>query len=137
MLVPENLLKLMSPEDRRLVAKGQLTAEQALDKFCRREEKELHRQFESWLMRHEVDYTHARMDKPSTIEVGTADYHVWRGIRHAFIEFKSEHGKLRKEQEEFVARQLRYGTPILVTKDYSVACAFVRSVLFIEPVAEP
>src|ERR1700676_5059664 len=117
MLISENILKLMSEEDRQLIAKGQLTSEQALDKFCRREEKELHKQFESWLMLHDVDYTHARMDRRSTIQVGTADFHVWRGKRHAFIEFKSESGKLRPAQEEFLARQEKRGTPILVTTD--------------------
>jgi hypothetical protein len=133
-ILPENILKCMRPEDRRKYAKGQLSAEQAMDSFCKREEKKLHKEFELWClsMRDYLDYSHARMDKPTTLEIGLADFHVWTAHHHCFVEFKSEHGRLSKAQERFITNQLQLGVPILVTTSFVGATQFVRRELFLE-----
>jgi len=132
-ILPENILRCMHPEDLRLYAKGQLTAEQAIDKYCAREEKNLHKKFENWclLNREYLDYSHARMDKPTTNEVGLLDFHVWTAQHHCFVEFKSEHGRTSPAQEKFIQNQLRLGVPVLVSTSFSAATGFVRRQLHV------
>lgn len=131
-LVPENILKCMSASDRRKYAKGQFTAQEVYAKVANKDEKQEHNRFIGWLHRHELDYTHSRTDKPATIQKGQADFHVWRGERHCFVEFKSELGRLSPEQKEFIARQCERGTPILVTQSYIEAGQFVVTTLGLE-----
>jgi hypothetical protein len=128
-LVPENILKCMSASDRRKYAKGQFTAMEVYERVAAKEEKQEHKRFIGWLDRHDLDYTHSRMDKPATIKVGTPDFHVWKGERHCFVEFKSEFGKLRQAQKDFLARQCERGTPVLVTQSYIEAAQFVVTTL--------
>jgi hypothetical protein len=140
-ILPENILRWMTAEDRRKYAKGQMTQEQAIDKFCRREEKALQKQFRLWCLLHQayLDFSHARMDKPTTTEVGLLDFHVWTAKRHCFVEWKSEHGRLSDAQKAFIARQGKLGVPTLVTNSFTEATAFVRTSLFgsSEPVEAP
>jgi hypothetical protein len=130
--LPENILKCMTKGEREKYTGGQLTLAEALDKWARKEEGKLHRLFINWLLLHELDYDHSRMDKPSTIKKGRADFHVWKGPLHCFVEFKSEHGKLKPHQKEFVERQQTRGTPILVTTSFVEATRFVIAVFALE-----
>jgi hypothetical protein len=132
-LLPANILKWMVKEDRDKYAKGQLTADEALDRFAKREERNLHKLFINWLLLHDLDYDHSRMDKPATIKKGRADFHVWKAILHCFVEFKTEHGRLSPEQIAFVTRQREKHTPILVTTSFLEATQFVSRVLELEP----
>jgi VRR-NUC domain len=132
-LVPENILNCMSAEDRRKYAKGQYTAEEVYQRVAAKDEKQEHNRFMSWLHRRDLDYMHSRTDKPATIQKGISDFHVWRGERHCFIEFKSELGRLSPEQKDFIARQCERGTPILVTQSYIEAGHFVVETLGLEP----
>jgi hypothetical protein len=123
-VLPDNILRWMSAEDRKHYAKGQLTAQEAIAKCGAREEGELHKLYESWLNLHDFDFCHARMDRPTTIKKGISDFHVWRSLRHCFIEFKADHGVLSKEQVRFINRQLAQGTPVLITTSFVEACDF-------------
>jgi hypothetical protein len=130
--LPENILKRMLKADREEYAKGQLTSDEALDKWARKEEGKLHNLFINWLLLHDLDYDHSRMDKPSTIKRGRADFHVWKARLHCFVEFKSEHGRLKPHQKEFVERQQAKGVPILVTTSFVEATRFVIAVFALE-----
>jgi hypothetical protein len=132
-VLPENILRWMVKEDRDKYAKGQLTADEALDRFARKEEASLHKLFINWLLLHDLDYDHSRMDKPATIKKGRADFHVWKAAKHCFVEFKSEHGRLKPHQKAFVERQQERGTPILVTTSFLEATHFVSRVLELAP----
>lgn len=124
----------MNPEDRRLYAKGQLTTDQALDRFAGREEKKLQRLYNDWLLLNDLDFTNPRMDKATTVKKGTPDFHFWRGEKHGFVEFKSQYGRLSQEQKDFIARQCERGTAVLVTGSFDEACEFTRKTLGLEPV---
>lgn len=131
-VLPENILKCMSKEEREKYAKGQLTSEEALDKWARNQERKVHNLFINWLLLHELDYDHSRMDKKATIKKGRADFHVWKGRFHCFVEFKSEHGRLRPEQKDFVERCQAKGVPILVTTSFVEATRFVNEALSLQ-----
>lgn len=135
-LVPENILRCMSAEDRRRYAKGQFTAMEVYERVAAKDEKKEHNRFISWLRRHDLDYTHSRTDKRSTIQKGVADFHIWKGERHCFVEFKSEFGKLSQEQKDFLARQCERGTPVLVSQSYIEASHFVVETLRLEPIEQ-
>jgi hypothetical protein len=72
------------------------------------------------------------MDKKATIKRGRADFHIWKGKLHCFVEFKSEHGRLKPHQKEFVDRQQAKGVPILVTTSFVEATRFVIAVFALE-----
>lgn len=130
--LPENILKRMVKADREKYVRGQLTMEEALDKWARDQEKKLHNLFINWLLLHELEYDHSRMDRKATIQKGRADFHIWKGRLHCFVEFKSEHGRLKPHQKEFVERQQAKGVPILVTTSFVEATRFVIAVFALE-----
>lgn len=131
-VLSENILKCMSKEDREKYAKGQLTSDEALDKWARDQERKVHNLFVNWLLLHDLDYDHSRMDKKTTSKKGRPDFHVWKGLYHCFVEFKSEHGRLRPEQKEFLKRQIAKGTPVLVTTSFVEAIRFVIDAFALE-----
>jgi hypothetical protein len=131
-VLPENILKAMSPEDRRRYAKGQMTATEAEERFCEKEEKVLRKQLIAWLRRNDIDYCSPRTDKKTGILMGISDFFIWKGTKFCFVELKSEEGKLKPEQLAFTQRQIDQGTPILVTRSLSEACGFIRRSLFLD-----
>jgi hypothetical protein len=132
-LIPQNILRWMNAADRKRYAAGQLTKDEAIERFIVKDERGLHKQYHLWLTLNDLDFCHSRMDKKSSIGVGISDFHVWKGVRHCFIEFKSQYGRLRPEQEAFIARQCERGTPILVTTSFIEARDFTRISLGLEP----
>jgi hypothetical protein len=123
-LLPENILRWMTADDRRKYAKGQRTAEETIARAVLGQEKELHENYMAFLNRNEFDYCHSAWGKRATIQPGLPDFHVWRGLRHCFVEFKSAHGRLSDEQIRVIEKMKREGTPILVTQDYMEAVHF-------------
>jgi hypothetical protein len=67
--------------------------------FERFAEKEMHRMFGQWLNLRRIPFREDRMDKATTGPVGFPDFSVFCRGKTLFVEFKSEGGKLRVEQE--------------------------------------
>ena len=63
-----------------------------------RGERAIHDELSAWLKREGYVYFHSRMDAKTSTQVGDPDFVIARGQRVAFVEIKTQHGKLSKEQ---------------------------------------
>jgi VRR-NUC domain len=126
--IPQNIRKWMSPEDQK--ALGIPTDPEVRDKWFTGREKVMHQQFEDWLNRNDLDYVHPRMDKRTTVQKGVFDFLVWFGPKLAWVELKTDNGRLSEEQKEFLARQTVKHTPAFVAHSYEAAVKFIQDVFF-------
>lgn len=134
-IVPKNVWELMSAEDKKRYGHAHVT-EEDIEKWHKGHEKEMHDQFSSWLDRNGFwkKYIHARMDKKTGIGKGVFDFTVWDHGKIAFVEFKTDRGRLSEEQKDFLAAQIADGTPAIVAHHYLDAAHFIENVFAIVPV---
>lgn len=122
-MLPESVLKCMSPEDRKARGKSGRTHEE-----CRRQqadisEKEIHRQIDQWLRSKDIVFQHERMDGKTRGTVGWPDFtFVW------ITDWQRRHWELKaigcevkrpgenptKEQEEIHNWMRKNGWTVLV-----------------------
>lgn len=85
-------------------------------------ERELHVEFEAWLKERGWFYVHARMDVPSTIQIGHPDFTVFMpNQKTAFVEFKTPGKKATTEQLAKIAQARKFGFPAWVLDDLDEA----------------
>jgi len=92
----DNILKAMSPEDRKKV--GQLTAKEAQQKWARDAERQMHVEVKRECLRQRIGIIEARMDKRSTIPKGHPDLTLMKDNHLFLLELKTEHGRLSDDQ---------------------------------------
>jgi hypothetical protein len=97
-LLPENLLKCISPADRKQLGKGGLTAQECQDRFASRTERAEAKLFAQWLTGRELLFIQARADRKSTIRVGWPDFTILGDGRTLLLEMKCPHVQPTKEQ---------------------------------------
>jgi len=82
-------------------------------------EKELHNLILAECKRRGWLTIHARLDRPSTIEVGTPDFVILaENGKVLFIECKTSRGKLRPEQQAFIAWANKLGHTVHVIRSF-------------------
>lgn len=133
-IVPKHVWDKMSQENQKLYDTAGVTPGD-IEKWHAGLEKEMHDQFASWLNRNGFwkQYIHARMDKKTGIGKGVFDFTIWDAGRVCFVEFKTDHGRLREDQKDFLSAQIANQTPVLVARSYESAIAFVQNVFAIVP----
>jgi len=73
-------------------------------------ERDLHDQIEAHCLSNGWLYIHSRMDKPSTIQVGTPDFIIFEPMAiTTFIECKARNGKTTTKQLEKLAHAKKLG----------------------------
>src|SRR6516165_4486691 len=107
-LLPDRVLRLMSPEDRALGKVG-WTREECETRFATRSERGQQRLFATWLASRRMPYVQPRPDRKSGIKPGWPDFSVHAGNRSIFIEMKVQGGKLSPEQAECLELLRREG----------------------------
>jgi hypothetical protein len=130
MILPENILRLMSSADRRRYAGGQLTNEEAYVKASRRAEKEEHNLFINWLGLHGLQFRHDRMDKKTSGTVGWPDFTIVVGGRCLLGDFKVYGNKLSSEQKERFGALSRTGTEVEIWSSADQAIRKTRNWLW-------
>lgn len=128
-VLPDNLLRLMSAEDRRALGKGGQTASEAQRKWQRGEERKLHEGLAQWLRLRGIPHVHGRMDKASTIRKGWPDFTALYGGRAACVELKAPGGRLSAEQEEVLSELAAASVPATVATTLEEAIAFLKAEL--------
>lgn len=124
--LPDRVLRLIDPADRKPLGKAGLTHDEAQQKAAVRLERELHEQFTNWLKLHRLPYIHAAMCKKSTIRAGWPDFTVVYGRGVCCVEFKAPGGVVSPDQREVISGLLALGTPVLVTESAAEAIAFTK-----------
>ena len=126
MILPDNVLKLIDPADRRRYAAGQLTAEEAQAKAAARLERDEQRVMAGWLAFQEqaglLCYDWSRTDKRATCRRGMPDFKIYRQNRALLAEMKIGPAKLSADQEAMRARFERTGclTEVWPSADFGI-----------------
>ena len=119
-LVPPNIARLMSPEDRK--THGILTPEEESAQANLTLEREIHHQFGSWLYRHGFeDYYHSDPVRRPTIKAGLPDFGIYKDSRIIWVEFKVPPNGLTQSQEECFERMGKNGNIIMIANSSSEA----------------
>jgi hypothetical protein len=122
MLIPESLLRLMSPADRRAYGKAGWTAEECQQRVDNRLEGKLHAEFCGFLRRHEFDLVvHADTRGRSQLPPGWPDFSIYKAAKVLFIEFKVNRNTLSDVQKLRIARLLEEGFTVKVLRDLTDA----------------
>jgi hypothetical protein len=123
--IPQNLGRLMSPDDQKRFGFKTLEALNAEQEA--KQEKDLHGMFMAFLHRESFGYYHAAMNKKSPFLIGQPDFGVYRGSRIVWIEFKVGTNKLSPEQKTQIATLLADDNTVHVCYSYPEAVNAVRA----------
>jgi hypothetical protein len=122
-LIPENLLRLMSPADRKEFGKAGWSMAEVQERVDIRLERRLHADFSGFLHRHDFGLViHTDPRKRSPIRPGWPDFSIFgtRGLT-LFIEFKVGQNQCSAVQEEVIAELRAAGFTVLVLHTYKEA----------------
>jgi hypothetical protein len=129
--LPEKILRLMSPADRR--ATGQQTAAEIAASFDIRAEKDLHRHIANYLAGNlEIPrgmIGHAPMNKRGRYTVGWPDFTIpLPNGKTLFLECKppGQRDRLRPEQRDFMEWAHLHNHPAAVFDDFGAAVKFIQ-----------
>jgi hypothetical protein len=118
-IIPENLLRLMSPKDRRQYGRGGWTAEDVHARVDLRLERKLHAEFSGFLRRHEFHLViHADPRRKSQLPAGWPDFTIFHEGKTLLLEFKTSQNTLSEIQKEVIASLLKEGFTVLVLRNY-------------------
>lgn len=100
-ILPNNVLRLLSAEDRKPMGKAGITTEEAQAKADTRREKELQKDMENLLRQRNIFFVRSRMDKRTSTRKGIPDFIIIlpRG-RALMVEAKVEGGELSQDQRD-------------------------------------
>lgn len=100
-ILPNNVLRRMSTEDRKPMGKSGITIQEAQAKGDLRREKDLQRNMENLLRQRNLFFVRSRMDRRTTTRKGTPDFIIIlpRG-RALMVEAKVEGGELSQDQKD-------------------------------------
>jgi hypothetical protein len=115
----QNVLRRMSRADRILMERRELSMNGDTEKAD-------HESFLDWCKMAGVGRIHARMDVPSTIEVGWPDFSCFYEGKTAFFEFKKGDNKLTDEQEKMIGFLRELGFAVYVVYSAGEAIGFAR-----------
>jgi hypothetical protein len=92
-------------------------------------EKELHREFETYLRARRIPFVTSRMDRRSTIGNGKPDYCVTWMNRCRYIELKTSKGRLSPAQVKEIEYIRRSGNTVEIARTLPEAIEAVRNIL--------
>ncbi|MEM4247639.1 MAG: VRR-NUC domain-containing protein [Candidatus Nanoarchaeia archaeon] len=132
-ILPENILKLMSPEDRKKLGKaGKTKVEIAVDSEIKAE-KDLHKALIGYLNMKGIAVGHARMDRKSSYTEGWPDLTFvvktkdGLGIPVAF-ELKGSKGVLSEEQEKVLAQMKENGWSVHIVRTMEEGVKIIQKI---------
>src|SRR5258708_541725 len=123
-VLPQTILRCISAEDRKAV--GQLSMEEAAQRFINRNERVQHGLLCSYLDLNRFVYIHANPTKKSTIQVGAPDFIVFYSGKCLFLELKGPEGKLSEDQTEFIKRLVKVGFYTHIPRSASEAITIIK-----------
>ena len=112
--LPDNILRLMSPAQRRSL--GQMTADEAQAKYLAGQEREFQNHVRAYLNCREIEFINPPMNRKSQIPPGWPDFTFCYRGRAVAIETKTIAGKLSPEQRSQHSKMERNGWIISVPR---------------------
>ena len=108
-MIAPNILKCMTPEQRKQFGKDGMTAEEGFAKCEEKREKDIHKNIAQLLSRRGILPIHSRMDKRSTATPGAVDFAFCYYGEFVAWEAKTPGKDLEPEQVAFRDNLLRNG----------------------------
>lgn len=127
-LLPENILRLMSPADRAALGKGGVNKAEAEAKFIARSEKELQKLIAAELNRRGIWFHQAAMYKRTTGTVGTPDFLFAVNGVPVGLEVKYEKGRVRPEQKKAIEQMRANGWCCFVVYTFDEALGLLKAI---------
>lgn len=133
-ILPEHILRLMSPEDRQALGKGAITAAEATECAIGRREREEQKIFNTWLnvklAERKLYPINPRSDKASTIRRGHPDYTIFLpNARMLLLEMKVQGGILSADQIQCIGLLAELGCEVEIPHSAAQAINIVRKIL--------
>ena len=130
-VIPDNIARWLSPEDRRMLGKGAMTTEQAVQKAVFNNEKEEHKTVLTWLKRNQLKYIHAGTHRAvHDLEPGHPDFTVFFADQFRFYEMKVEGGKFSPDQLRVIAEHATNQTSVWVTISADQTISYIKNWLY-------
>lgn len=107
--LPENILRLMTPADRRKYGAGFLTADEAIEKAKAGEEHRLQQEVRQYLNLHDIQFINPSMRKKSALPPGWPDFSFMYKAVGIVVECKTEAGRLTQEQKDMRIKLIKDG----------------------------
>lgn len=127
-VLPEHILRLMSPADRAKMGTAGMTAEEAIAAADARAEKLLQADIAQYLTLLEVEFIQPSMAKKSALPKGWTDFTLaYRGIPLA-IEVKNADGKVKPEQSDCHERLRKCGWLVFVVRSLAEVQSILRGI---------
>lgn len=124
-VLPDNLLRLMTPADRKRYGAGFMTAEEAIEKARAGEEDKLQSEVRQYLNLHALQFINPSMRKRSALPPGWPDFTFCYKGTPMVVECKTEAGRLSPEQQTMRIDLIRNGwTYVLAQSVKDVQTAF-------------
>jgi len=118
MILPEHVLKCVSPEDRKRMGKAGLTAEDAKEKGLARAERDLQGEIVQYLNLRGIQVLWHRTDKKSHATVGWPDLTFCKDGVPWGIEVKTDAGRVRPAQYETMRKMTIDGWQCAVVRSF-------------------
>jgi hypothetical protein len=87
-ILPDRVLRLMSPADRQQLGKAGMTIEECQARYALKTERAEQKLFASWLTQRVFYFIQARADRRSTIRAGHPDFTILHSGRTLLLELK-------------------------------------------------
>jgi hypothetical protein len=133
LILPENILRRMSPEDRQAHAatvghsSAGMMADEAIGAADAKHEAWMQRQFASFCALKGYEFLWHRMDRRTGATPGWPDFLLVVSGKVCFVEFKTARGKLSDDQERVQLALKKAGVPTLVTRSLALAIDFIKA----------
>lgn len=128
-VLPNHILKLMSPEDRAKLGRAGMTADEALAVCVARSEKQLQQQLEAMLTRYGIVPIRQRMDRKSNVALGLPDMFFSVHGNPVAWEVKMPGKSPRPEQEAMMASLEYNGWNVRVIHSYDEGLKHLRELM--------
>src|SRR4030095_14831396 len=119
MILPEHVLKCVSPEDRKKLGKAGLTAAEACDKGLARAERELQSEIVQYLHLQGIEVLWFRSDKRTRATIGWPDISFCKDGVPWGIEVKTDAGRVRPEQYETMRKMGLNGWQVAIVRSFT------------------
>ena len=126
MIPSENILRCMSPEERKKLGKAGLTAAECTQIAEAKSERDLQNQIANWLRLHGYAFYVAAMNKKTTGPVGWPDFTFAVNGRACALEVKFGSRKPDPAQWECMAAMMENGWRVEVVRSLEDAIATIR-----------
>jgi hypothetical protein len=113
-LIPENLLKLMSPADRRQYGRAGWTLAEVQERVDGRLERKEHVIVVSWCALNEIPCRHDRTDRKTTGNLGWPDFTIIYAGNALLGEMKIGRNKLSTDQTRVIGTLSATGTSVQI-----------------------